>query len=117
MKRRVLTGVILLVFLFGVGMGVGGYVYGNSRGKKIGIAEGEKRGYQQGIDVSAPTLEQVNALKEYEKLINDYNTLVNDYNQLRTVALNYINQTQFQARQPITCNTYSYSYSTTTNCY
>ncbi len=54
----------------------------------------------------------------YDKVSSDYNDLVNDYNDLRNSVIKYIGSTNYQARQPITCNSYSYGYnSSSTTCY
>jgi hypothetical protein len=51
-------------------------------------------------------------------LRNDYNALVTDYNNLRNAVIQYAGSVSYQARQPITCNSYSYSESSvTTRCY
>ncbi len=58
------------------------------------------------------------ANEEYPKLQQDYNALASEYNELRNAVIQYAGATQYQARQPIHCNSYTYGMgSVSTSCY
>ena len=58
------------------------------------------------------------ANEKYPKLQQDYNALVSECNELRNAVIQYAGATQYQARQPVHCNSYTYGMgSVSTSCY
>jgi hypothetical protein len=103
---------MLAVGLFG---GIALYQTGHNQGYESGYKKGHDDGYSSAPQYGYDFVQEGIA---YDGLATKYNTLVSDYNNLRSAAINYVSASQFQARQPITCNTYStLSGSATTNCY
>ncbi len=105
--------VAIACLITGLVAGYIGYYYGQNAGRDSGYSKGYEKGYS---DVPKNDYMTDFYKQQVDKLTTDYNTLVNDYNNLRS----YYNASQYQARQPISCTSYSYGIESNfinTNCY
>lgn len=115
-KRISLVVALLLLCSVATFMITKHYVYANAYTK--GVNAGKEEASQATTKrMDAWSNSPFNPLvQERNKLREDYNALVDDYNKLRVAA----NALQYQARQPVTCNTNTYfaEYGNiTTRCY
>lgn len=111
MKNFVFVGLLVLV-------GVVSFWVGHTRA--TAKYQGEySRGYKSAESKLNSQIDAMGANGfEADRLRSDYNKLVDDYNKLRAEAINYVNANVYQPRQPITCSSYDYGFSSTsTTCY
>lgn len=109
-----------LLVLLALAGSAGGFYYGRQQGFSNGYSRGYNLGKSAGKKEMSPYVEQgLNLAANNIDLTNKYNALVGDYNKLRESVIKYVGTVNVQSRQPITCNTYNYSYSnsSTTRCY
>lgn len=89
----------------------GSFYGGNYQGKAAGYSNGYAKAQQERPPVN---LSRFVLSSEYDSLREDHNKLINDYNAL----VKYANTPQYQPRQPISCTSYNYGFSSTsTTCY
>lgn len=112
----------VLTFFFVVVLLVAGCVTAFRTGKNQGLAVSRSSKAQVSqLQTENTRLEEAlkTSISSSFEAADKYNSLVTDYNNLRSAVVKYVGATQYQARAPITCNTYNYSAldSSTTRCY
>ena len=116
LNERLMSGIILLSLLVITAVGVGSYYYGHHEGFASGYAKSKSTFAKPNYYAEQQYPIVLNQLTD---LTNKYNNLVSDYNSLRSAVIRYVGSTNYQARQPISCTTYTPTYSnlSTTKCY